>query len=99
VAAALGAGLLLQVVVILGATGDPRRASSLKVMAEAVSLVVYAVVLFVVPVWGRGTPILGMYTGSPLPPRCLVDWGTRFDVVPVILLGAAVSVPCRNLAP
>ena len=44
-------------------------------------------VLFVVPVWGRGTPSLGLTEGGP---AGLGDG--RFEVVPVILLGTAVAL-------
>jgi hypothetical protein len=54
----------------------------------SVVLLVYAVLWFVVPVWGRGTALMGLRTDGGLS----TDWNHRFDVIPVILLGLAVGV-------
>ena len=51
-------------------------------------LVVCALAIFILPVWGRGTLLLGMIEGH----AAFIMGASRFDVIPVILLGSAFAL-------
>jgi hypothetical protein len=73
------APLLVLAMLALAARGAGRRA---QVMAGA--FIALAVVLYVVPVWGRGTNGTAMFRD--------IYFDQRFDVVPVMLLASAFAV-------
>jgi hypothetical protein len=79
---ALGSTVIVVSLVIALLPGAGRRAQRLGVL-----LVLYAVVLFIVPAWGRGTFVLGLFEGGGDLPS-----SARFAVIPVILLGSGVAV-------
>jgi hypothetical protein len=74
-------------VVVLACIGALLPRSGRRAQLAGVAFVAYAVMLFVVPVWGRGTFVLGLVEGGSS-----ADGSARFDVVPVILLASAVAV-------
>ena len=76
------APLVTLLIFVLAARGARRR-SQLAGMA----FFVYAVALFVVPTWGRGTWVLLMHEGQPLS-----DSAIRFSVVPLFLLASALAI-------
>jgi hypothetical protein len=82
----LGPIIVIVLLLVLGIGAD-RRAR-----ITAGSLVVFALVLFAIPAWGRGTVFLG------IGPSWIVSghhdlWGeSRFSVVPVMLLVSAISI-------
>jgi len=86
---ALGPWLVLVAALVLGVVlwvADVRSVSRSRwfVAAAAVAL---SVALFVVPVWLRGSLILRLHTGNAIHPG-----GSRYVVVPVLLLVTAVAV-------